>query len=153
MVVYGNKGYTRYGSVILNEDQWITTGRMTNMTSMLYQAKAGDGFRKKGVRRTNAFFNTLQEAVSEAFALKEKMDVTYKHEIQWDYTKEVTGSTSKMNILKGYLGGNKETKPFYLQIISVNSDETIDTNYSKKTKDLSDKDKKVLKKVVQFLEK
>ena len=123
------------------------------MTSMLYQAKAGDGFRKKGVRRTDAFFNTLQEAVSEAFALKEKMDVTYKHEIQWDYTRDVTGSSSKMKILKGYLAGNRETQPFYLQIISVISDESMNPNASKKPKSLSAKDKKILKKAVQFLEK
>jgi len=124
---------------------------MTNMTSVLYQAKAGDGFKKKGLKRTNTFFSTPQEAVSEALALKERMDVTYSNKIQWDYNKEITGSSLKMNILRGYLGGDRETKPFYLQILSVEPEKNIDAVLPIIAKKLTAKDKKVVKKVIQFL--
>ena len=124
---------------------------MTNMTSVLYQAKAGDGFKKKGLKRTNTFFSTPQEAVSEALALKERMDVTYSNKIQWDYNKEITGSSLKMNILRGYLGGDRETKPFYLQILSVEPEKDIDAVSPIIAKKLTAKDKKVVKKVIQFL--
>jgi hypothetical protein len=120
------------------------------MTSMLYQAKAGDGFKKTGIKRTNSFFNTPKEAVSEALALKEKMDVTYKNEIQWDYNGEITGSPEKMNILRGYLGGDRETKPFYLQIVSISPKEKVSIVSPIKTKNLTPKDKKVITKVVKL---
>jgi hypothetical protein len=124
---------------------------MTNMASTIYQARAGDGFKKKGMKRTDSFFSTLQEAVSEVLALKEKMDSTYKNEIQWDYNGEITGSSKKMNILKGYLGGDKETNPFYLQIVSVEQKEKVSTVSPFKAKNLTPKDKKVINKVVKFL--
>ncbi|MFZ3590746.1 hypothetical protein ACOI1C_16205 [Bacillus sp. DJP31] len=121
------------------------------MTSVFYQAKAGDGFQKKGLKRTNFFFNTHQEAVSEVLALKERMDDTYKNDIQWDYNGEITGSSSKMKILRGYLGGDLETNPFYLQIVSTEQTDKVKTITPGKPKKLTPKYKKVIKRVEEFL--
>ncbi len=121
------------------------------MTSMFYQAKAGDGFQKKGLKRTNFFFSTAQEAVSEVLALKERMDVTYKNDIQWDYNGEITGSSKKMKILRGYLGGDQDTNPFYLQIVSTEQSTEVKTITPSKPKKLSTKYKKVIKRVEEFL--
>ncbi|MFC0472395.1 hypothetical protein ACFFHM_18380 [Halalkalibacter kiskunsagensis] len=120
------------------------------MTSTIYQAKAGDGFKKTGLKRTNSFFNTPREAVSEALALKEQMDLTYDNKIEWDYNGKITGSNKKLNFLRGYLGGDKETKPFYLQIVSVESPKKARKGSPIEAKKLTSNDKKVLKKVVQL---
>jgi hypothetical protein len=119
---------------------------------MIYQAKAGDGFKKKGLKRTNSFFNTPQEAVSEALALKEQMDTTYDNKIEWDYNGKITGSFKKLNFLRGYLGGDRETKPFYLQIVSVESKEIVRKNSPIEAKKLTSNDKKMFKKVVQLFQ-
>jgi hypothetical protein len=120
------------------------------MGSVLYQARAGDGFRKKGLKR-NSFFSTPEDAVSEVLALKEKMDLTYKNEIQWDYTGEITGKPEKMKILRGYLGGDRETNAFFLQIVSVEQEAEMNTVSPIMPKKLSAKDKKVMGKVKKFL--
>jgi hypothetical protein len=120
------------------------------MTGILYQAKAGDAIKKKWLKRTNSFFNTPQEAVSEALALKEKMDTTYENGIQWDYNAKITGSSEKMNILKGYLDGDRESKPFYLQIVKVMTKEKVSSASPFKPKKITAEDKKVLKKVIRL---
>lgn len=125
-------------------------GRMTNMTNMVYQAQAGDGFKKKGLKRTNSYFNTPQEAIAEALALKEKMDSIYKNEIEWDYNREITGSTEKMKILRGYLGGDKKSKAFYIQILSVKQKEEFNVVTPIKPKNVSSKDKKVMTNVIKL---
>lgn len=117
---------------------------------MLYQAKAGDGFKKKGMKRTDTFFKTAQEAVSEALALKEKMDKTYKNEIHWDYKREISGKTDKLKILKGYLHGDRDTNPFYLEILCVKQLKTISTTSPIKVKKMSKDDKNILKTVVSM---
>ncbi|MBM7662700.1 hypothetical protein JOC85_003510 [Bacillus mesophilus] len=118
-------------------------------TSMVYQAQAGDGFKEKSVKRTNSFFNTLEEAVSEALALKEKMDTTYKNKIEWDYKMKITSSQNKMKILKGYLAGDKKSKAFYLQIKLVELQEEFGVVAPKKPKKISVKDKKVMTNVTK----
>ncbi|MDZ5472268.1 hypothetical protein SM124_10965 [Bacillus sp. 31A1R] len=120
---------------------------MKTKTSMVYQAKAGDGVKKKGLKRSNTFFNTPEEAVSEAMALKEKMDTLYKNEIQWEYNEEITGPLNKMKILKGYLGGDKKSSAFYLQIMSSKLEEEFSVVSPIKPKNMSTSDKKVLKQV------
>lgn len=124
--------------------------RVDVMTVMLYQAKAGDGFKKKGMKRTDTFFKTPQEAVSEALALKEKMDKTYKNEIHWDYNREISGKTDKLKILKGYLNGDRDTNPFYLEILCVKQLKTISTKSPIKVKKMSKDDKIILKTVVSM---
>lgn len=121
------------------------------MTVTSYQAKAGDGLKKAGMKRVNSFFNTPQEAVSEALALKERMDKKYKNEIQWDYDGLITGSTKKLKILKGYLGGNRDSSPFYLEISSVQSVEQTCLTPPIKPKKMTSKDQMILDKVEQFL--
>jgi hypothetical protein len=120
------------------------------MTEVYYQAKVGDGFQRKGLNRKNSFFNTPKEAVSEAMQLKERMDKKYKKKIVWDYEGEMTGSPKKMKILRGFLDGDRDSEPFYLQIVSVDKDgkSTVDPNEPKK---LTLKDKKVLNKVLDLL--
>ncbi|MBD8069535.1 hypothetical protein [Bacillus sp. PS06] len=118
--------------------------------STVYQAQAGDGVRKKRLKRPNSFFNTPEEAVSEALALKEKMDTTYKNEIEWDYKWKMTGSSEKMKILKGYLGGDRESIAFYLQIISVEFQEEYAVVKPIKPKKVTAKDKKVITKVTKL---
>ncbi|WP_332695044.1 hypothetical protein [Halalkalibacter lacteus] len=120
------------------------------MTSIIYQAKAGDGFKKQGLKRTNSFFNTPQEAVSEALALKEQMDTTYDNKIEWDYNGKITGSYAKMNFLRGYLGGDRKTKPFYLQIVSLESNEKVSKGSPIEAKKLNTYEKKVIKKVINL---
>jgi hypothetical protein len=136
---------------LIGEKRETNTGRMTKMASVLYQARAGDGFRKKGLKRANSFFSTAEDAVSEVLALKEKMDLTYKNEIQWDYSGEITGNPEKMKILRGYLGGDRETNAFFLQIFSVEQEGEINTVSPVMPKKLSPKDKKVISKVKKFL--
>lgn len=121
------------------------------MTVTIYQAKAGDGLKKAGMKRVNSFFSTPQEAVSEALALKERMDTRYKNEIQWDYDGLITGSTKKLKILKGYLGGNRNSSPFYLEISAIQSAEQARLIPPIKPKKMTSKDQKVLEKVEQFL--
>lgn len=88
------------------------------MTVLLYQAKVADGIKKKGLKRMDSFFLTPEEAVSEALSLKERIDRRYGNEIQWDYNAKMTGTKDKLKILRGYLNGNRETNPFYLEIFS-----------------------------------
>ncbi|MFD1737498.1 hypothetical protein ACFSCX_13135 [Bacillus salitolerans] len=121
------------------------------MTELVYQAKAGDGYLKKGMKRTNTFFMSAQEAVAEALALKEKMDKKYKNEIQWDYNTKLSRSSKTVNILKGYLGGVRETSPFYLQIVCMEQDQDYDISTPIKPKKMNKNDKEVVNKVVKFL--
>lgn len=88
------------------------------MKIVLYQAKAGDGIKKKSMRRANKYFSTAEEAASEAISLKARLDKLYENEIQWDYESQMTGDNRKLKILRGYLGGNRQTHPFYLEILS-----------------------------------
>ncbi|UFT99852.1 hypothetical protein KO561_02510 [Radiobacillus kanasensis] len=120
------------------------------MTGVLYQAKIGDGFEKKGLIRRGTFFNTPKEAVSEAFQLKERMDKKYKNKIVWNYDGDMKGSSKKLKILRGFLNGDIESEPFYLQIVSVTKDRrsAVSPNHAKK---VTIKDKKILEKVVEFL--
>ncbi|WP_186576387.1 hypothetical protein [Aquibacillus kalidii] len=120
------------------------------MTGILYQAKIGDGFKKKGLNRRDTFFSTPKDAVSEAFQLKERIDKKYKNKIVWDYDGEMKGSLKKMKILKGFLNGDLESEPFYLQIVSVGEEgkSAVSPNQPKK---VTAKDKKVLNKVIEFL--
>ncbi|QOR68790.1 hypothetical protein IM538_02460 [Cytobacillus suaedae] len=111
---------------------------------MVYQVHVGDGFKKKRMKRTNSFFKTPGEAISEALAFKEKMDVTYQNEIIWDYTSKVKGTVEKMKILKGYLKGDKKTDPFYLQITSVELLDEYNVVTPRKPKKITTKDKKVV---------
>ncbi|WP_223699905.1 hypothetical protein [Sutcliffiella deserti] len=119
------------------------------MSVTLYQARAGDGLKKRGLKRVDTFFSTPKEAISEALALKERMDNTYKNEIDWDYKALLKGSTSKLKILKGYLGGNRESNPFYLEISTIMEDKVKPVS-PKKPKSLSKEDKKVEKTVIKF---
>jgi hypothetical protein len=127
-------------------------GRMRNMIVKLYQAKAGDGKKKKGLWRTKSYFTTPNEAVSEALALKEKMDSRYGNEIEWDYQSVFTGTTDKMKILKGYLNGNRESTPFYLEIHSVKNLDKIKPVSPKMPKLVSPQDKDIISRVVKKLE-
>jgi hypothetical protein len=120
------------------------------MTSV-YQARAGDGFRKKGLKRANSFFSTPEDAISEVLALKEKMDLSYKNEIEWDYNGEITGTSEKMKILRGYLGGDRKSDAFFLQIVSVEQEEGLNTVPPVMPKKLTTRDKKVISKVKKFL--
>ncbi|MDT8861575.1 hypothetical protein N0O92_15260 [Alkalihalobacillus sp. MEB130] len=120
------------------------------MTITIYQAKAGDGIKKTGVKRTDSFFNTPQEAIVEALALKKRMDTQYNNEIEWDYNGKVTGSYKKMNFLRGYLRGDKHTNPFYLQIVSLDSKEKATEHSFSKDEKLQPKEKKVFNKVLQL---
>ncbi|WP_456276847.1 hypothetical protein [Bacillus sp. AK128] len=120
------------------------------MTSMVYQAKAGDGVKEKSLKRPNSFFNTLEEAVSEALALKEKMDSTYKNKIEWDYNSKIQNSKNKLKILKGYLAGDKESKAFYLQINLVELQKEYSVVTPKKPKKMTGKDKKVITNVTKL---
>lgn len=124
---------------------------MTNVkTSTVYQAQAGDGFRNKRMRRTNSYFNTPEEAVSEALAMKEKMDLTYKNEIEWDYDRKITGSVEKMKILKGYLVDDEGPKVFYLQISSFELQKEYRIVLPKNPQKVSSKDKKVITRVTKL---
>lgn len=120
------------------------------MTNLLYQARAGDGFRKRGLKR-DTYFRTAEDAISEVLALKEKMDTKYNNEIAWDYAGDITGSSEKMKILKGYLGGDKKTDPFFLQIVSVEENDGANIDQPIQPKKLSTKDKKVINKAIKFL--
>lgn len=122
------------------------------MIVKLYQAKAGDGKKKKGLWRTKSYFTSPNEAVSEALALKERMDSRYSNEIEWDYQSVFTGKTDKMKILKGYLNGDRESTPFYLEILCVNNSEKIDAVSPIKPKHISDQDKDIINRVVKKLE-
>lgn len=121
------------------------------MLVTLYQAKAGDGSKKKGLRRTNSYFSTPEDALSEVFALKEKMDTRYKNQIEWDYQGVFTGTVEKMKILRGYLKGNRKSTPFYLEILSVENNDQIKPVSPIKPKCVSKDDQKVLTKVVEKL--
>ncbi|WP_407271830.1 hypothetical protein [Radiobacillus sp. PE A8.2] len=121
------------------------------MSELLYQAKAGDGFKMK-VNRRNSFFNTPKEAVSEALAWKEKMDERYNNLIEWDYNGKMAGSVSKFKFLKGYLKGDRKSTPFYLQIVTVdNEKDELNAVSPKEPTTVSTKDKKMLNKVVKLL--
>jgi hypothetical protein len=122
---------------------------MTNMTNVLFQARAGDGLKKRGLKRADTFLKTAEEAVSEALGLKERMDHTYKNDITWDYGEMLKGSTNKVKILKGYLGGDRTTNPFYLEISTTENDERKAVAPIK-PKNISKEDKKILKNVVRF---
>lgn len=102
------------------------------------------------MNRSNSFFNTPQDAISEALALKEKMDSRYKNEIEWDYESKLSGSVEKVKILKGYLGGDKDSKAFYLQITSVELQENCSVVKPIMPKKVSSKDKKVITKVTKL---
>jgi hypothetical protein len=123
------------------------------MIEMLYQAKVGDGFKQVGMKRANSFFSTPQDAVSEAFALKEKMDSKYKNEIQWDFDSTIKGTTERFRILRGYLGGDRETHSFYLEISSMEPLENAQVVSPKKAKNITSEEKKVAKKVKKYLAK
>jgi hypothetical protein len=125
--------------------------RMRKMIVKLYQAKAGDGSTKKGLRRTQSYFTTPQDAVSEALALKERMDSKYTNEIEWDYKSDFTGTSDKMKILKGYLNGNRESTAFYLEILCSENTEKIKPVSPIKPKSVTKEDKKVLNRVVKML--
>ncbi|MCH1626307.1 hypothetical protein [Fredinandcohnia quinoae] len=88
------------------------------MKVVFYQAKAGDGVRKKGMRRADTYFSTPEEAASEAISLKARLDNLYENQIQWDYEGQMTGDSKRLKILRGYLGGNRKSNPFYLEILS-----------------------------------
>ncbi len=119
------------------------------MSCLLFQAKAGDGIKKRGLKRSDTFLGTAEDAVSEALGLKERMDKTYKNNITWDYEELLKGSTTKVKILKGYLDGDKSSNPFYLEIsTSENADKTAVAPI--KPKKISKQDKKILKNVVSF---
>ncbi|RSD26123.1 hypothetical protein [Mesobacillus subterraneus] len=122
------------------------------MNMHLYQAKAGDGSKKKGLRRTKSYFTTPEEAVSEAFALKGEMDSRYANEIEWDYKGSITGKSDKLKFLKGYLNGNKESTAFYLEILRVEHDEQIVPASPIKPKSVTKEDRKVFKKVVEMIQ-
>ncbi|MDE3838867.1 hypothetical protein C0966_05680 [Bacillus methanolicus] len=119
------------------------------MTIKLYQAKAGDGIKKRGIKRSDSFFRTPEEAVSEALGLKERIDKKYKNEIKWDYDGKITGSIKKMKILRGYLDGNRESLPFYLEILSIEQKD-VPTVSPLKPKKMSVEDQKVLDSVVRL---
>lgn len=119
------------------------------MLIKLYQAKAGDGSKKKGLRRTKSYFSTPEDALSEAFALKEKMDSRYENEIEWDYQGDFTGTPEKMKILRGYLNGNRESTAFYLEILSVENSEQIKPVSPYKPKSVTKDDKKISTKVMK----
>ncbi|MEQ6377080.1 hypothetical protein RZN22_08330 [Bacillaceae bacterium S4-13-58] len=122
------------------------------MAGVLYHVNAGDGLKLKGMHRKNSFFNTPKEAVSEAFALKERLDLKYDHEIEWDYDGKFTGSVRKVKILKGYLHGDRKTDPFYLQILKVEAKkEELSVVAPKKPKKFTSKDQKVENKVMKLL--
>ena len=124
------------------------------MTSILYQAKVGDGFAKKGFTRKNSFFKTPKEAFSEALALKERIDKKYKNKIEWDYNGMMKGSAKKVKILRGFLNGNRKSEPFYLQILTLdNEKENKDVVFPKKPQKLSAKDKQLLKTVANLFNK
>jgi hypothetical protein len=125
---------------------------MMKMIVKLYQAKAGDGQKKKGLRRTESFFTTPNDAVSEAFALKERMDSRYSNEIEWDYQSAFTGTADKMKILKGYLNGNRDSTPFYLEILCVKDSAKIKPVSPIKPKNVTQQDKNIITKVVKRLE-
>ncbi|RSK25818.1 hypothetical protein EJF36_02310 [Bacillus sp. HMF5848] len=121
------------------------------MTAFLYQVKAGDGFKMKVLQRKNSFFNSPEEAVSEALVLKEGMDKRYKHGIQWDYKGKMVGSVKKLKFLRGYLEGDRDTPAFYLQIIKVeNEQDELQANTPKKPKKVTQKDKTVMKRVLKL---
>ncbi|MFC3885116.1 hypothetical protein ACFOU2_17235 [Bacillus songklensis] len=122
------------------------------MTVKVYQAKAGDGIKKAGMKRANSFFSTPQEAVSEALALKERLDAKYQNEIEWNYDGLITGSTKKLKILKGYLAGNRASNPFYLEILSHEPLNLIQIASPMKPKRLTSEDRKVLDRVEQFFD-
>ncbi|WP_332628818.1 hypothetical protein [Halalkalibacter flavus] len=120
------------------------------MTDTVYQAKAGDGFKRTGLKRTNSFFNTPQEAIVEALALKKKMDTIYNNEIEWDYNCKITGSVEKMSFLRGYLGGDRKTKPFYLQIVSFDSKDNTKLSSTTVSKKMNSNDEKIFNKVIKL---
>ncbi|AIE60022.1 hypothetical protein [Bacillus methanolicus] len=119
------------------------------MTVKLYQAKAGDGIKKRGIKRSDSFFRTPEEAVSEALGLKERIDKKYKNEIHWDYEGKITGSIKKMKILRGYIDGNRKSHPFYLEILSIEQKD-VPTVSPLKPKKMSAEDQKVLDNVVRL---
>ena len=118
---------------------------MNNLT--IYQAKAGDGVKMKGLKRVDSFFETPEEAASEAFSLKARLDKLYDHNIQWDYKANMSGSLKKVKILRGYLNGNRKTNPFYLEIISTKKLKTSKTSSPIKPKKMSEDDQKIVKNV------
>jgi hypothetical protein len=155
-----NKEYTRREGIgffgllvcrLTDRRRETNTERMTNMTVKVYQAKAGDGIKKVGMKRANSFFSTPQEAVSEALALKERLDTKYQNEIEWNYGGLITGSTKKLKILRGYLAGNRASNPFYLEILSDESLDHVHLVSPMKPKRLTLEDRKVLERVEQFL--
>jgi hypothetical protein len=159
MVIVGNKVYNRrkginsFGLLVCRlsgRRRETNTGRMTNMANKVYQAKAGDGVKKMGIKRVNSFFGTPGEAVSEALALKEKIDAQYKNKIKWDYDGSLTGSTKKLKILKGYLNGNHDSHPFYLEILSVEPLEHVQIVSPIKPKSVTLEDQKVVERVAQL---
>lgn len=121
------------------------------MLIKLYQAKAGDGSKKKGLRRMKSYFSTPEDALSEAFALKEKMDSRYENEIEWDYQGDFTGTPEKMKILRGYLNGNRESTAFYLEILSVENNDGIKPVSPYKPKSVTKDDKKISTRVMKKL--
>ncbi|MCM3616005.1 hypothetical protein M3936_00285 [Sutcliffiella horikoshii] len=119
------------------------------MTCLLFQAKAGDGIKKRGLKRSDTFLETAEDAVSEAFGLKERIDKTYKNNISWDYEESMKGSTTKIKILKGYLNGDKSSNPFYLEISTLEiADKTAVAPI--KPKKISKQDKAIQKNVISF---
>jgi NDP-sugar pyrophosphorylase family protein len=120
------------------------------MTVIGYQAQVADGIRKKGIKRANSFFKTPEEAVEEAFSLKEKLDTRYKNQIKWDYSKKITGTLEKMKILKGYLDGDEDSSAFYLQITTSEIQRNLKLSTPSKPKKFTTNDKKVMTKVAKI---
>ncbi|MDC3418249.1 hypothetical protein [Aquibacillus salsiterrae] len=122
------------------------------MTSVLYQAKVGDGFTKKGILRKNSLFKTAGEAVSEALALKEVLDKKYKNKIKWDYNGDMSGSLEKVKILQGLLNRENEKIPFFLQIVAVDDQTSkVKPTTPKKPHTISKADKKMASEALSFL--
>ncbi|HWO75117.1 MAG TPA: hypothetical protein VNM69_04255 [Bacillus sp. (in: firmicutes)] len=120
------------------------------MTSSLYQAKVGDGIKQKGIKRTDSLFSSPKEAITEAFALKKKIDGQYNHKIEWDYDGEITGTSSNLKILKGYLNGDQESHAFYLQILSIKKSDKHSVISPIQPSQLSAKDQKALDNAVKW---
>lgn len=141
------------GADSLSEGVRPTQERVARMNELVYQAKAGDGYKKVGMKRANSFFSTPQDAVSEALALKEKIDSRYKNEIEWEYDGSFVGSDERLRILRGYLGGNRSSGSFYLEISSMLLEDDIKVVSPRKPKNLTKEEQKLANKIKKYLAK